>query len=587
MYYFAIKKIVPSPYLLAVIIMCLFTTACQWDLSEIESQLQADVEQSGSEQTKQASLLKPAAKKVVWTQGGIGTITTLNPILILDEGSYNVARWLYPRLLGTDPHTGEIVADEMAESWTISDDQLTWQFALRRNVKWTDGETVDVDDFIYTYDAIRSHVVNSPRKSATENIISMTKVDAHTVKVEFETAPCNIDEILSIMWIPSHLYAKDFSDIRARSNMPIRISAGPFIFDSWQPLEYYIKLKRNPDYWKNPVQIDEWIFAWGNGVESLRSSAVDSIELSPEEAAAHQSAEDINFYSYVDDGYMYLALNQANPNSPQAGQNKQGNLIVQEPHPILGDQNIRLAIAHAINYQQIIDDVYRGFGYRLAANVLPTVEWAYDNSLTPHAYDQELARTILADAGWHDSDGDGVLEKDNQLLKLSLLAPQSLKGSEKMMEIIANNLRSVGFQIDAQLDQSVTNSIYFEQWLGQKYDLLIAGWTGFRNSPNDSLFWQAQSDIPGSGLNHISYHNPEIERLFDESLPKSGCHSAEQALIYKEIQSIIHEDLPYIFLTGIINTIGYSNRFDGIDPAPLDFYHNIEEWSPKHVITAD
>jgi len=574
------KRGISSRYLFVVIFACFLTTACQWDLKEIKSQRQADAERNILEQTKPASLLKPSAKKVVWTQGGIGAMDTLNPILIVDEGSYNISRWLYPKLFGIDPNTGEIVANEMAESWTVSDNQLTWQFTLRQNVKWTDGETVNADDFIYTYNAIRSPIVNSPRKSLTDDIVSITKLDTYTVKVEFGTVPCNIDVILSIMWIPSHLYAKDFSDIRARSNTHSRISAGPFIFDSWSPFEQ-IKLIRNPDYWKGPVQIDEWVFILGNGVESLRSGAVDSIELQPEEAASYQNIKDINFYSYVDDGYMFLALNQANPNNPQSGQDSQGNLIVQEPHPILSDRNVRLAIAHAIDYQRIIDDAYKGFGYRLAANVLPTVEWAHDKSLTPYAYDQELAQAILADAGWHDTGNDGLLEKDDQILKLSLLATHGIKGSEKMMEIVAENLRSVGFQIDVQLDQSATSSIYVEQLLGQTYDLLIAGWTGLRNDPNDSQIWQVRADIPESGLNYVSYHNPKIERLFEESLPKSGCRIADQAPIYKEIQSIIHEDLPYIFLTGLVNTMGYSNRFDGIDPTPLDFYHNIEEWSPK------
>jgi peptide/nickel transport system substrate-binding protein len=120
---------------------------------------------------------------------------------------------------------------------------------------------------------------------------------------------------------------------------------------------------------------------------------------------------DITVFSANDDGYDYIGLNLANPANPQPGKDENGALIAQDPHPILNDLNVRKAIAHALDYQTIIDSVYLGRGYQIASNVLPAVEWAHDPSIAPYAYDQDLAGQLLEEAGWVDSNNDGIREK--------------------------------------------------------------------------------------------------------------------------------------------------------------------------------
>lgn len=88
----------------------------------------------------------------------------------------------------------------------------------------------------------------------------------------------------------------------------------------------------------------------------------------------------------------------------------------------------------------------------------------------------------------------------------------------------------------------------------------------------------AEMDRPGSGFNFVSYQNARLETLLQQGLTTPGCQPQDRAPIYREIQQILHNDLPYIFLAGIVQNIGYSSRWAGIEPGPWDFYHNVHVW---------
>ena len=111
----------------------------------------------------------------------------------------------------------------------------------------------------------------------------------------------------------------------------------------------------------------------GARLAQLQSGEIDITDLEPAQLTAVQGDSNIAIYRFEDDGYDYIALNLANPQNPQPGKDDNGNLMPQDPHPILGDLQVRRAIAHALDYKSIIDNVYLGQGYPLAANVLPAI----------------------------------------------------------------------------------------------------------------------------------------------------------------------------------------------------------------------
>ena len=134
-----------------------------------------------------------------------------DPLVGSDDASSGVVPCFFPGLIGQDPVSGAFVPDgSMSESWEVSEDGLTWTFKLRDGVTWSDGDPVDAADFKYTYDAIASDLVETPRKSNVEQIESIEVIDPLTIKVTFKEVKCDALGDLGLGWLPSHLYAADF-----------------------------------------------------------------------------------------------------------------------------------------------------------------------------------------------------------------------------------------------------------------------------------------------------------------------------------------------------------------------------------------
>ena len=529
----------------------------------------------------------PPVQGGVWVEGSSADASILNPILAADAASFDILGWFFPGLLGQDPFSGAIVPTEMAESWDVSEDGLVWTFHLQDGVMWSDGEQVTADDFKFTYDAIASDLVETPRKANLDNIESIEVLDPLTIRVTYGEVKCDALNNLSLGWLPSHLYAEDFSDVMDTPlNEAPAVSAGPFVFNEWTRDDNATVL-RNDTYWKGAPNMDGWIYKIvpdpGARLAQLQTGELDLIGVQPEQLTTVQLDSSLNLHTFKDDGYSYIGLNLANPENPQAGQDEEGNLIEQDPHPILGDLAVRQAIAHALDYETIISKVYLGQGYQIASNVLPAVGWAHDPSIQPYAFDTELAARILEAAGWTDSDADGVREcngcstaEQGATLKIKLQTNAGNTTREDLGALVQDQLNSIGFDIQFE---AIEFGTLVQELLGQTFEMVIIGWTGLGTDPNDDSFWHSKFDTPGSGFNFVSYQNARIDELLEQGVSVPGCAPEDRAPLYQEIQQIIHDDIPYVFVTGSVGNTGFSGKFNGTDPGPWSFYHNIQTWS--------
>ena len=395
--------------------------------------------------------------------------------------SGEVVGYLYPALIGVNPKTGEYVPDfgAMAESWTISDDGLTYTFKLRDGIKWSDGDPVNSADFKFTYDAINSDKVQSPRTAVWEQIDSIETSDPLTIVVKFKQVKCDALGDVGLPWMPSHLYAADFSDVMTspENEAPSRFG-GIFKFQNWTR-DDNIVVVRNETYWEGAPKMDGSIIKVvpdaGSRLSQLQSGEIDYLTVQPNQIAAAEANPKLVRWTYNDDGYNYIGLNLANPANPQNGRDENGNLIPQEPHPILGDVRVRQAIAHAIDYQSIIDNIFLGQGYPIAANVLPPIEWAVNKDLKPYTYDLEKAKSLLEEAGWVDSNGDGVREKDGKKMELKLITNAGNTTREDLGVYVQDQLKQIGVAVDFQ---AIDFGTVLEQMDAQTYDMYILGWTG-------------------------------------------------------------------------------------------------------------
>ncbi|MBV7338305.1 hypothetical protein KFU94_60785 [Chloroflexi bacterium TSY] len=409
-------------FLTVALIMAMVVSACLAQPEPMIVDSASDDTGSSSESMDNMVALSrdEAAPGGVWTEASIADASILNPILYSDSASFDIISQIFPTLLGIDPETGAFAPTEMAASWESSEDGLTWTFYLRDDVTWSDGEPVDADDFKFTYDAVSHESVETPRKSNVESIENINIIDEHTIEVTFSEVRCTALNDVNLGWLPSHLYADDFSDIMdSPLNEDPTTTGDRFGFQSWARDDNVVMV-RNEGFFKGAPLMDGYIYKivpdQDAQLAQLQTQEISVMTVPPRLVEAAERIPHATRFRNLGNGYSYIGLNLANPENPQPGRDEDGNLVDQDPHPILSDRNVRLAIAHSLNYDAIIDEVFLGEGYQIASNVMPALEWAHNGDLEPYAYDPELAASILAEAGWADSDGDGVLDKDGQTL---------------------------------------------------------------------------------------------------------------------------------------------------------------------------
>jgi peptide/nickel transport system substrate-binding protein len=281
------------------------------------------------------------------------------------------------------------------------------------------------------------------------------------------------------------------------------------------------------------------------------------------------------------DGYGFLALNLADPTNPQPGRTADGASRPQPAHPILGDLAVRQAIAAAIDYERIVNEVYNGRAYRIASYVPSTVSWAYARDLSLPVYDPAGAAQLLTAAGWVDEDGDGVRTRAGQPLRLALRTNEDNAKRVQMAQLIAEELANLGVQVDLAM-------VSFDQLtsllLGQQFDLVVIGWENLGADPGNSPFWHSEADIPGTGFNFTSFHDDEVDNWIETATRLPGCDLSSRAELYRQVQQRIADQLPYIFLAAQQSAWVYQSRWQGIAPGPWDIDYNVATWRLEQAI---
>jgi peptide/nickel transport system substrate-binding protein len=506
-------------------------------------------------------------------------VDTFNPLLTTNETSLAVSRLLWPSLIGQDPQEGYVTPDALASAWNWSDDGRIYTFTLRSGITWSDGQPITAHDVQYTFAALADEGVQSPYRSALAAIEQIVARDDQMAVVTFAAADCAALHLLRQPVLPRHLYRIDFSDLRDNplTSAP-SVSAGPFRFAEWQP-GAEIRLVRNPTYWRGAPHLEEWRFRIVPDatlrIAQLLAGAIDATFVPPDQVRVVEGRNEIVLYQHPADSYSFLALNLADPQNPQPGQDGDGAQTAQSPHPILGDLRVRRALGLALDYPQLLAAAYDDQSYRQASYLLPSVPWAYAAGLTPYDLDLAQAATLLTAAGWVDSDGDSVREREGQRLTLTLLTNDDSAARVRMGELVEQQLARVGVEIRF-------TPLPFEAMaatlLGQQFDLAIAGWENIGPDPATSTFWHSRDDLPGNGLNFASYQDLEVDAWLDAAAQLPGCDPLARGALYRQVQERLAGQAALIPLGGPVRSWAYRAGWGNVEPGPWEIYRDVHQW---------
>ena len=256
-------------------------------------------------------------------------------------------------------------------------------------------------------------------------------------------------------------------------------------------------------------------------------------------------------YKYLDFAYTYLGFNLLDPR--------------------FQDKRVRQALALAIDKDELVKGVLLGLG-RPANGPYQPGHWAYNENVTPYPYDPERAGALLDEAGWSDSDGDGVRDKDGRPFEFTIMTNQGNKPREQTAVIIQQRLKQVGLSVKVR---TLEWAAFIKEFLDKKkFEAVVMGW----NIPIDpDLYnvWHSSKTREGE-LNFISFKNDEVDRLLDEA--RFTLDRAVRKKAYDRIQEIFKEEAPYVFLYVPDALPVLAARVHGVKPAPAGLSYNMPEW---------
>jgi peptide/nickel transport system substrate-binding protein len=523
---------------------------------------------------------------------GIGNISTFNPLFSSDGASYQAYALLWPKPIDTDSFT--LAAKPGLTSWTLSDDGLTYTFKIRPDAVWSDGTPITSDDMIFVLNAIMSPKVDTVLESNVASIDHATKVDDKTYQVVLKSADCAALASLSgIPFLPSKKFKADFSDLDPKSTSPSientqpDISGGPYILDSWTPDESQ-NFHANPTYWAGAPKIqylvNKVIGDNAVAVQSIQSGDIDYTYFHGDLFQQIADKSHLQSKQFPQLTVNFLSLNFADPTNPQPAYDANGKAVAQTPHPIFSDVAVRKAVAMGINVDDVTTTLGKDGATAMEGAIPPPLAWAYASSVGRYPYDPDGAKKLLADDGWKDSDGDGILDKNGVKLEFTIKYSNILTDFQTEALVAQDELQKIGFKVDLQLVEwaNYLTDVYF----GQNYDMTAMSNSGGTSTPDandDMTLIDSRQDVPGSGNNLASYVNPDVDKLIDEARSVPGCDQAKRAAIYAQIAQKQHDDVAYVW-TYDPNVFQVANtRVGNFNPGPSWVYYgytaDVNQWT--------
>jgi peptide/nickel transport system substrate-binding protein len=500
---------------------------------------------------------RPANTAVIGIQSDI---TTWNPFLAEDANNEDILSLIYPSLAVEQidyqqhPPTFE---PALAESWEFSDDGLSLTFKLRAGAVWSDGAPITAEDLVFSWRAQTSEALGWMWSDITDKITSVEALDQHTVRYTFtHRYPYQLMDINDGPIVPAHAWAEiPFEAWEETDWSELVVAGGPFRPGSHTP-QQEIVLERNLKYFvPERPRLDRLVFRVVPAKSALFTQflarGIDLVnDIPPAEAARVQEHPDLELRVFQDRSYTHICWNLENE--------------------LFSDPRVRRALGLAIDREAVIDVVYNGFARPSAGPVLSNM-WAFNKTLEPLPLDAAKASELLAEAGWIDGDGDGLLDRNGRTFSFEVLAPAENEVRQDIALLMERDLGHIGVEVVPRfIEWGAVQQAAFDG----DFDAFINRWVEPTQVDLEGIWRSAPPDR--STFNFGNYSNTEVDNLLGEVATRADF--ADQKPLLDRIQAIIVADQPYTFLVENARLVGLDSRVKGADINDATIYFNVAEW---------
>lgn len=446
------------------------------------------------------------------------------------------------------------VVGDLAESWEANADITQYTFKLRSGVTWHDGTPFTSADVKFTIEQMLLPEVNASNKGNISTIASVDAPDDLTVVFNLNGAFADLPIMLgyNLGIVPKHLLeGQDLNEPTSFLQSPV--GTGPFKFKSFSSGNF-LEVEANPNYVDGAPLLDGIIFKIipdGNArVAQVRSGEIDLTIVEAPQVESLSSVSNITIREAPQVQYYFLSVNHTVPK--------------------LQDPKVRQAISSVLDKQAIVDQILNGYGAVATGPVNPLLADFYTAEVTTYPYDPDAASALLDEAGW-TKNGDKRVNAAGEELTISLNGPQGYPVLEQVLIYAQQELQNLGITVDLTIDEW---TVHLDKYRNQQYELLLQWWI---TPPTPDLYNHYYSTSPS---NWWKYSNPTVDDLIVQARTQPDL--AARVELYKQLQTIVADDLPVIYLWYGRELQALSTRTQGL---PLMGYRDALSWSELISVT--
>jgi len=514
------------------------------------------------------------------SRGNVLTVATssldgkFNSIMYDNEYDGWVSDLVFDGLISNDFEGNPVVS--AAKDWEVSEDKLTYTFYLKEGMTFHDGEPVTANDVAFTYYAISDPDYDGPRGYAVsdiEGVEAYRNGESDTISginviddltIAFTIVEKNVQKIWDFGYgiLPEHIYAYDSWDaFKATMNTPV--GSGLMMFKEFKVGEY-VELESFDDYHDGRANVDGVIVKIQPTETATAALAAGEIDIvnppaNLENYEIMDSGGIAEIQEFTGNGYNYLGLNFRSPK--------------------LSDVRVRQALVYGLNREAFIENQWEGFAEVCNAPISP-VSWAYpdQSKLNNYDYDPDKANALLDEAGWIDTNGDGIRDKDGVELSLTWTAYNDVDWPLNLIAMATENWKELGVELNAEMMEF--NAVAEKVFDQQDFEIWNMGWS-LSIDPDPTGIFDKASDMLG-GYNAGGYYNERAEEIFAEG--RVEYDQDKRAALYQEWAQIANEDLPYIFNAYRNEIWGVNNRVHDMTLGPYyDWAYNVQDITLDYV----
>lgn len=485
-----------------------------------------------------------------------GDSVGLDPGHEIDGESFKVCGNIYDTLVQYKDESTEL-EPALATSWESSENGLVWTFHLRQGVMFHDGTPFNADAVLFSLN--RQHETTHPFHKVggaynywidtglAEIVDKITAVDEFTVQIRLKTAYAPFIYTLTIpafsIVSPTAVekWGEDFT------NNPI--GTGPFKFVLWDRNDKIV-LTANETYWDGKPPLDRIIF------QSIPDNSVRLIKLQEGSLHAMEFPNPDDLQQIRDDAALELLT--------QPGMSI-GYLAMNMDKPPFDNLKVRLAMNHAINKAAIIEHLYQGTGIP-AKNPIPPTLWSYDDTIEDYAYDPELAKKLLAEAGYPDG-------FETTLWALPVPRPYIPDG-RALAEVLQSDLRNIGVAAKIVTYEWGT---YLEKTKSGEHDIAMLGWFADLGDPDNFFYYLLSKSAAKKPAGNISFYRSDAMQDVLERA-RTSTDREERVSLYQEAQAIFHEDVPWVPLAHAQQILAINKKVKNLKLHPLTWKYFRQIW---------